>query len=88
MYQEKEYVTIYLLLSLVFLLISNLTSWLRMHQLGTKATEANKSQKTDAKSRKTWLKTCYLCFVLKNVRLIYQNSCFQPQKLPKSSMSI
>ena len=36
-------------LSLVFLLISNLTSWLRLHQfLGTKTTEANKSLKTDA----------------------------------------
>ena len=36
-------------LSLVFLFISNLTSWLRLHQfLGTKTTEANKSLKTDA----------------------------------------
>ena len=36
------------ILSLVFLLIINLTSWLRLHQfLGTKTTEANKSLKTD-----------------------------------------
>ena len=36
-------------LSLVFLLISNLTNGLRLHQLlGTKTTEANKSLKTDA----------------------------------------
>ena len=33
---------------IVFLLISNLISWLRLHQfLGTKTTEANKSLKTD-----------------------------------------
>ena len=38
-----------LVYSLVFLLISNLISWLRLHQfLGTKSTEANKSLKTDA----------------------------------------
>ena len=36
-------------LSLVFLLISNLTNGLCLHQfLGTKTTEANKSLKTDA----------------------------------------
>ena len=36
-------------LSLIFLLISNLISRLRLHQfLGTKTTEANKSLKTDA----------------------------------------
>ena len=35
--------------SLVFLLISNLFSWLHLHQLlGTNNTEANKSLKTDA----------------------------------------
>ena len=39
--------------SLVFLLISNLTNGLRLHQfLGTKTTEANKSLKTDANSAK------------------------------------
>ena len=38
----------HLYLSLDFLLISNLTSWLRLHQfLGTKTTETNKSLKTD-----------------------------------------
>ena len=37
-------------LSLIFLLISNPTSKLSLHQfLGTKTTEANKSLKTDAK---------------------------------------
>ena len=36
-------------LSLVFLLIGNLTNGLRLHQfLGTKTIEANKSLKTDA----------------------------------------
>ena len=36
-------------LSLVFLLISNLTNGLRLHQfLGNKTTETNKSLKTDA----------------------------------------
>ena len=36
-------------LSLVFLLISNLTNGLHLHQfLGTKTTEANKSLETDA----------------------------------------
>ena len=36
-------------LSLVFLLISNLSNGLRLHKfLGTKTTEANKSLKTDA----------------------------------------
>ena len=43
---EKELSLV--ILSLVFLLISNLISWLRLHQfLGTKTTEANKSLKTD-----------------------------------------
>ena len=49
-------------LILVFLLISNLISWLHLHQfLGTKTTEANKSLKSDANgsrllmSRKTRL---------------------------------
>ena len=45
---ESNFYT-YLLLSLVFLFISNLTSWLRLYQfLGTKTTEANKSLKTNA----------------------------------------
>ena len=36
--------------NLVFLLISNLISWLRLHQfLGIKTTETNKSLNTDAK---------------------------------------
>ena len=38
-----------LLKPIVFLLISNLSNGLRLHQfLGTKTTEANKSLKTDA----------------------------------------
>ena len=38
-----------MVISLVFLLISNLINWLRLHHfLGTNNTEANKSLKTDA----------------------------------------
>ena len=52
---ESNFYT-YLLLSLVFLFISNLTSWLRLYQfLGTKTTEVNKSLKTDAN---LWILTC------------------------------
>ena len=41
--------SVHSILSLVFLLISNLTNWLLLHQfLGTKTTKANKSLKTDA----------------------------------------
>ena len=45
--KDLQYEVIHL--SLLFLLTSNLISWLFLHQfLGTKNTEANKSLKTDA----------------------------------------
>ena len=45
----NSFSSIFHVLRLVFLLISNLISWLSLHQfLGTKTTEVNKSLKTDA----------------------------------------
>ena len=45
----KNILSLFMYSSLVFLLISNLISWLRLHQfLGTNNTEANKFLKTDA----------------------------------------